>query len=482
MNEQTLPLSALQMPPLPDEVAVRQLLDHVRTGQRGKLVVLDDDPTGIQTVHDVPVYTDWSRETLLQGLQEQGNMFFVLTNSRSFSREKTQQIHREIAGNLAWAARRAGTEFQLLSRGDSTLRGHYPLETETLRQELEKQLPVHFDGEILMPYFGEGGRYTIHGVHYVRAGEQLIPAGQTEFARDATFGYHASNLAEWCQEMTKGRCSAASVVCITLEELRAMDVDGIVNKLMQANDFTRYAVDAADDRDVEVFVAALLRAIGAGKRYLFRCAAGLVRVLGGVERRDLLAGAELRVGRGPGLIWVGSHVKKTTEQLQRLLQAQMLLEPVCFDVSCAEDKDALLRERDRVLEQIEMALAAGHTAVVYTSRRLILARGKRPQDNLAISVGISQAFSSLAAQLRTRPGYIIAKGGITSSDIGVRGLGVRRAWVLGQLLPGVPVWRTGEESRFPGLPYVIFPGNVGDEDSLRWAVEILEAARRAYAQ
>lgn len=482
MNEKALPLSALQMPPLPDEDAVCGLLERARTIWKGKLVVLDDDPTGIQTVHDVPVYTDWNRETLLRGLQEQGNMFFVLTNSRSFSSGETQRVHREIAENLAWAARRAGKDFQLLSRGDSTLRGHYPLETETLRQELEKHLPVCFDGEILMPYFGEGGRYTIHGVHYVRLGNLLMPASQTEFARDATFGYHSSNLADWCQEKTGGRCSASSVVCVTLEELRAMDVDGIADKLMRAHDFTRYVVDAADDRDVEVFAAALLRAIGAGKHYLFRCAAGLVRVLGGVEYRGPLTGPELRVGRSPGLILVGSHVKKTSDQLQQLLQAQMLIEPICFDVSCAADNGALMRERDRVLRQIDMVLAANHTAVVYTSRRLILAQGNQPQENLAVSVEISKALSSLAALLHIRPGYILAKGGITSSDVGVRGLGVRRAWVLGQLLPGVPVWRTDDESRFPGLPYVIFPGNVGSEDSLRQAVEILEAARKAYAQ
>lgn len=478
MNEQILPLSALQAPPLPDEAAVRRVLDRARASLNGKLVVLDDAPTGIQTVHDVPVYTDWRKETLLRGLQERGRMLFILTNSRSFSRQETQRVHREIADNLAWAARRAGVEFHLLSRGDSTLRGHYPLETETLRRELEKQLPVHFDGEILMPYFNEGGRYTIHGVHYVRTGDVLIPAGQTEFARDATFGYQSSDLAEWCQEKTEGRCAASSVFCITLEELRAMDMDGILDKLMRARDFTRYVIDAADDRDVEVFAAALLQAIAAGKRYLFRCAAGLVRVLGGVEYRNLLTWAELRTGHAPGLILVGSHVKKTTDQLQYLLQSQMLLEPICFDVSCAADGAAFMRERDRVLEQMEKVLTAGHTAVVYTSRRLILAQDGSPQDNLAVSVGISQAISSLVAQLHTRPGYIIAKGGITSSDVGVKGLGVRRAWVLGQLLPGVPVWRTGEESRFPGLPYVIFPGNVGGEDSLRQAVEILETGRR----
>ncbi len=477
MNEQRLPLAALAVPPLPQEDDVRQLLVRARSGFAGKLVVLDDDPTGIQTVHDVPVYTDWSRETLLRGLREAGDIFFVLTNSRSFSREETERVHREIAGNLAWAAEQADRPFLLLSRGDSTLRGHWPLETETLRQELEHRTDLRFNGEILMPYFAEGGRYTIHGVHYVRTGQELVPAGQTEFARDATFGYHASELGEWCQEMTQGRCPAASVVHITLEELRSMDVDGITAKLMAARDFTRYAVDAADDRDVEIFVAALLRAIAGGKHYLFRCAAGLVRVLGGVEKRPLLTGEELESGRGPGLVLVGSHVKKTTMQLECLLEAGLPVEPVCFDVSCAGDGQALLRERDRVLADLERTLRAGRTAVVYTSRKLLRVREGQSQDNLAISVRISQALSSLAALLTVRPGYIVAKGGITSSDVGVKGLGVRRAWVMGQLLPGIPVWRTGPESRFPGLPYVIFPGNVGDTDSLRRAVEILETGR-----
>lgn len=300
-----------------------------------------------------------------------------------------------------------------------------------------------------MPYSGESGCYTIRGTHYVRTGDVLVPAGQTEFARDAAFGYRASDLAEWCGEMTEGRCAASGVVRITLDELRAPDVAGITGKLMDAHDFTRYAVDAADDRDAEVFAAALLQAIAAGKRYLFRCAAGLVRVLGRVERRAPLTRAELQPGHGPGLILVGSHTKKTTDQLQHLLQAQMLLEPICFDVSGAADSAALTRERDRVLEQLEKVLAAGHTAVVYTSRRLIPGRGGSPQEDRAISARISQAIASLAAQLHARPGYIIAKGGITSSDVGVRGLGMQRAWVLGQLLPGVSVWRTGEESRFP---------------------------------
>jgi uncharacterized protein YgbK (DUF1537 family) len=65
---------------------------------------------------------------------------------------------------------------------------------------------------------------------------------------------------------------------------------------------------------------------------------------------------------------------------------------------------------------------------------------------------------------------LIAKGGITSSDIATKSLKVKLAMVAGSILPGVPVWKLGEESLFPGMHYVIFPGNVGGDDALSLAV------------
>ena len=78
------------------------------------------------------------------------------------------------------------------------------------------------------------------------------------------------------------------------------------------------------------------------------------------------------------------------------------------------------------------------------------------------------------SQLHVKPAYIIAKGGITSSDVGTKALKVKKALVMGQIQKGIPVWLTGEESKFPGMPYIIFPGNVGDKDTLRLIVEELE--------
>jgi uncharacterized protein YgbK (DUF1537 family) len=78
-------------------------------------------------------------------------------------------------------------------------------------------------------------------------------------------------------------------------------------------------------------------------------------------------------------------------------------------------------------------------------------------------------------RLEVLPRYLIAKGGITSSDVATRGLGVKRAMVAGQLLPGIPVWQLGAEARFPGLNYIVFPGNVGGPDALLAAVRKLTA-------
>ena len=471
-----MPASLTGQLPLPDGALVAQMLAKARDGFDRKIVVLDDDPTGVQTVHDLPVYTDWRCETLESGLTEEGTMFFVLTNSRGFSQQETECVHREIAENLLVVSEKTSVPFLLVSRGDSTLRGHYPLETETLRRTLEANSAVRYDGEIIMPYFKEGGRLTIGNVHYVQTGDRLVPAGMTEFARDTTFAYNASDLlVEWCEERTGGRYTVKDMTAISLEELRAPDYDAILQKLMTVKRFGKVIVNAAEDRDVDVFTAALLEAVKQGKEFLIRSAAGLVRVLGNVDHRPLLKRKELRgtdtdVG---GLVVVGSHVKKTTEQLKCLLDAGLELCLICFDAETAFTPNGLEAERDRVFLETERALRSGKTAVVYTSRWVLRTQEDDAQGNLNLSVRISEALTSVVGELTVRPAFLIAKGGITSSDVGIRALAVHRAWVMGQVAPGVPVWRTGEESKFPGLSYVIFPGNVGGVTTLRDIVSML---------
>lgn len=470
-----MPATLTEQIPLPDGNLVAEALRAARAGFSRKIVVLDDDPTGIQTVHDIPVYTEWTERTLEQALSENGRMFFILTNSRGFTVEETEQAHCQIAKNLALASEKTGVPFLVLSRGDSTLRGHYPLETETVRKILEEKTAICFDGEVIMPYFKEGGRLTIGDIHYVKAGEQLIPVGMTEFAKDTTFAYSSSDLKDWCEERTSGTYASSKIISISLEELRNLDYDGMLKKLMPVHNFGKIIVNAADDIDVEVFVTVLLRALQSGKEFMFRCAAGLVRVLGNVDRRPLLTQTDLcpDISNFGGLVIVGSHVKKTTAQLEYLLNEEHTINSICFDVETALEPNKLEQERDRVLKEAEESIRSGKTAIVYTSRKVLRLKKESTQENLKLSVHISQALTSVVTLLSVRPRFIIAKGGITSSDVGTQALAVRRAWVMGQVAPGVPVWKTGKESKFPDLSYIIFPGNVGDVDTLQKVVHML---------
>ncbi len=435
-----------------------------------KIIVLDDDPTGIQTVHDVHVYTDWGIESIRQGFAEENRVFYLLTNSRSFTVEETTRVHREIAANIAAVARETGVPFQVILRGDSTLRGHYPLETLLVRDTLEKALGIHYDGEILCPFFEEGGRYTIGDIHYVDVRGELIPAGETEFARDKTFGYHASNLADYIAEKSG---HAVAVQSISLEMLRGQRYDEICQLLMETTDYGHLIVNAVSYEDLAVFAIAFYRAAAQGKKFMIRSSASLVKVLGCISDRPLLTAADLGIQAGPGgLVIAGSHTQKTTQQLAALSELPYVKQ-IVLNQHLVLNPPAFADEVRRVTEEVNHCIHEGQTVVVMTRRERIDAGTGNPEDDLRIAVTISDAITSIVCNLREVPSFLIAKGGITSSDIGTRGLQVKKALAMGQILPGIPVWKTGPESRFPGLSYVIFPGNVGQEDSLRIIVEKL---------
>ncbi len=446
----------------------REALREALQGLGRRIVVLDDDPTGVQTVHGVTVYTRWDRETLLEAFRAPERMFFVLTNSRALTEAGTRALHAGIAEDLAAVAAETGEDFLLLSRSDSTLRGHWPLETEVLRQGLEAAGLPPFDGELILPFFPEGGRYTLGGVHYVRQGGMLVPAGQTEFAADRSFGFTASALPDWCEEKSGGRYSAESCCRVSLEELRAGDAASVAKKLEAVTGFRKICADCADYGDLAVLVTALCMALNAGKRFLFRCAAALPKVLGGIEDRPLLEGRELVDPGNPngGILLVGSHVGRTSRQLEVLRGGGLPLEFIPFDQHRVLEEGGLEDELRQVLARCEDTLRTGRSAAVFTRRERIDAPGGDADEQLRISAQISDALIRVIGELTVRPSFVAAKGGITSSDVGTRALHVRRALVMGQIRPGVPVWQTGPESKFPGLPYVIFPGNVGAEDDL----------------
>lgn len=465
-----------------DEPASDASLRREIASNAKKIVVLDDDPTGVQTVHDVSVYTGWDYASMLSAFRERNNLFYILTNSRGLTAEQTMKAHDEIAVAVDAAARETGQDYLYISRSDSTLRGHYPLETNLLRDCYERHTGKAVDGEILCPFFKEGGRFTIDNTHYVKYADTLIPANETEFAKDKTFGYTAATLPEYVEEKTGGKYRAADVICISLEDIHDMDYDRIEAQLMAVKDFNKIVVNAVDYADVKVFCTALYRAMRKGKVFMFRTAAAFVKVMGGVTDQPFLTREKMiEAADGPrqgtengGIIIVGSHTDKTTKQLEAL-RGLKDIEFIELDARLVKDDAAFAEEVRRCLDREDSCIRVGRTVCCYTTRAPITADTGDREDELRLSVKISDAVQSLVGRLTVTPAFVIAKGGITSSDIGTKALGVKRANVLGQIRPGIPVWQTGPESKFPLTPYVIFPGNVGETETLKEVVEILTA-------
>lgn len=457
-----------------DEAYIDSLLKKEIEANNKKIVVLDDDPTGVQTVHDISVYTNWDKDSIRQGFEEENNLFYVLTNSRGFTEDQTTKAHHEIAEVVDEVARETGKEYIFISRSDSTLRGHYPLETQLLKADYEKNTGKTIDGEIMCPFFKEGGRFTIDNVHYVKYGEELVPANETEFAKDKTFGYTAYTMPEYIEEKTKGEYKAADVTCISLEDIHNMDIDKIEAQLMEVTGFNKVIVNAVDYADVKVFCTALYRAMAKGKVFMFRTAAAIVKVMGAVTDQPLLTREQMVVKEttNGGIVVVGSHTEKTTKQVECLKELKDI-EFIELDATLVKDDDAFEAEVSRCLAREEECIRAGKTVCCYTTRALITADTGDKEDELRLSVKISDAVQSLVGRLSITPSFVIAKGGITSSDVGPKALEVKKANVLGQIKPGIPVWQTGEESKFPLTPYVIFPGNVGEISTLKEAVEVL---------
>ena len=247
-------LSALG-PEYPSLHAQHQILHSFRTSKHS-LVILDDDPTGTQTCHDIAVLTVWDVPTLIQEFKTCSPGFFILTNSRALPPTDAENLIRAICRNVADAAEIAGQRVEIVLRGDSTLRGHFPLEVEVAESVFGKA-----DAWVLAPFFFQGGRYTIGDVHYVAEGDQLIPAGATAFAKDATFGYKSSNLRDYIQEKAPGKFRSDQIHSITIEDSRKGGPQKVAERLVALSEGDIVIVNAAAESDMHVFVAGLLLGI-----------------------------------------------------------------------------------------------------------------------------------------------------------------------------------------------------------------------------
>ncbi|MGI2314921.1 hypothetical protein BUY27_10205 [Staphylococcus cohnii] len=423
-----------------------------------KIIVLDDDPTGTQTVKDLPVYTEWSEELIEDGFKQSNNMFYILTNSRALNEEETTILHQEISSNIEKVSQRLNHPYLIISRGDSTLRGHFYLEPKVL----DDASISGFDAIFYLPEFFEGDRFTYNGVHYLKENGDYIPVSQSEFSNDTTFGFKSETMADFIEEKSKGAIESNQVYHITLEQIRKRKKKEIFNVFEALNNLDAVVVDALNDEDMDYFSACLTEYLAKNnKKFIFRTAASFVKAMCETPG-EIINLKNYKQNNNGGIIIVGSHVKKTSDQLNHLLN-NTNIHSIEFDVKQVT-KDTLNKYINEKTTQVEQIISNGEDVVVYTSRDVI--KTENLINNLSISTNISNSLVEIIRSLQIQPKFIIAKGGITSSDVATQGLNIKKAYVIGQVTKGVPVWLTGNEAKYQKMPYVIFPGNVGDEDTV----------------
>ena len=425
-----------------------------------KIIVLDDDPTGSQTVHSCLLLTQWDVDTLRLGLRDEIPIFFILTNTRALVPAEAARVTREVTHNLQAAlAAESINDFLVVSRSDSTLRGHYPVETDVIAVELGP-----FDAHFLVPAFFEGGRVTRDSIHYLMVNGVETPVHETEFARDSVFAYDHSYLPDYVAQKTQGKIPAPAVERFLLADIRA----GSVPRLMQLSNNQCCVVDGETQADFDQFAADILQAAQQGKRFLFRSAASILTSLANLGTQPIAAEdmAEYVRGGKPGVVIMGSHVRKSTEQLERLLQETSVV-GIEIDVShlLEDNPDQRQTLLTGILTQVHQIHTDGKTPVVYTSRRELTF--DNVQTRLDFGVAVSSLLMDIVRGLPSEIGFLISKGGITSNDTLSTGLALRTARLLGQVLAGCSMVRTpGDHPQYPNLPVVLFPGNVGDAEGL----------------
>ena len=455
MQHHPVPLKVTldSLPPLWPQDVLPQIRT-ILTETPSMVFVLDDDPTGAQTVQDASFLTEWTRDMLLSEYHQPEKATFLLTNTRAKTEAEAVEINTTLGREFDQLANYLKIPISIISRSDSTLRGHFPAELDALA----KGMGNSHDGIVFIPFFIQGGRYTIDDIQYVADEGMLAPVGQTPFARDSAFGYESSNLRDWIEEKTFGKVLAKDVLSVSIDDIRIGGPDVVAKKLKDMKSSDICIINAADMRDLDVVALAMLTLQNSyGKNYLIRSSASFVRSRLGQEERPILTKKEMGYTRkGGALILVGSHVPGSTSQLESLLNL-----PNVYGLELDVHK-ALQHDKDQIIsitEQTDRLLAESKDIVIYTSREVVT--GSSPDEYLEIGTTITEAITEVVSDITITPRYIISKGGMTSSNIIVNALKIKRATVPGQIASGVLVLQLGLESKYPGSKLILWPGNVG---------------------
>ncbi|MGG1639013.1 four-carbon acid sugar kinase family protein [Paenibacillus sp. NRS-1760] len=412
------------------------------TADNRKIFVLDDDPTGTQTVSGVEIILQPAFQKYHEFCSSTASVVYVLTNTRALPKEDAIQLLTQIRAEATRAAREAGKEAVFLLRGDSTLRGHVFAEIDTFSQADSVSLFV--------PAFPEGGRVTVDGIHYLTVEVKRIPVHQTEFAKDTTFGYQSEKLVDYVAEAGDGR----KAVIVPLEQLRSTMGQGLRDALLQAAPGTCVIPEAEFLSDLELIAAGLMGALGKGRHVVVRSASSFIAVLTNLRSQTIERVENLdRV-----LVVCGSHTEASTRQLQELIRYTRPPIVIPTDRILQGGLDLLIEEvSSRLIENLRH-----YGFAVLTSERI----RRLEHGDLATGARVMNVIIEIVRKVSAHCDGVISKGGITSAQVAADGLLSQTAYVKGQLEAGVSLWEVElEDGR--RLPYAVIPGNVGNHQTIK---------------
>jgi uncharacterized protein YgbK (DUF1537 family) len=415
------------------------------------LIVLDDDPTGAQAQAGVPVVLDWGPELLAAVAYRGPRAVHLLTNTRALSGDEA----RIVTGQAAAAAAAAFPGSRILLRGDSTLRAHLLPEYVGLRDAICPGLtPVL----MLVPALPAAGRITEGGVHYLQQGGSRIGLELTEYARDPDFAYSSARLLDWAEERSGGFFAASAGVELGIERIRRAGAGAVAGALLELSARRVPAVlvlDSINDSDLEIVADGLREGEQAGADVLVRSAPAFVGILSGARAERLEPMPE---GEPAVLVICGSYVPRSSRQLDVLARAR----PDSLVWVRTERLTGGERESEIAARAAEAAdrLKSGGLAVVASTRGVL-----QSEDRLQAGAAIASGLAAILARVRKHADLVVSKGGITSAVNLREGLQSVLAEVLGPVRDGISLWSVDTPER-QGLPFVVFPGNVGTDEDL----------------
>jgi len=412
-----------------------------------KTVILDDDPTGTQFATGVRVLLEWDSQTIADSLTD-ANAVYIQTNSRSISEEKAVDLSRQIKLETELAGKILGQPINFILRGDSTLRGHVFAETDVFVAPNSKLLFV--------PAYPDIGRTTLGAIHRVKIEGVDTPAHETEFASDPVFPFSTSLLIDYVSEK-----SSRKSISIPLSQVRS-GIQNLADIFLAIPDGVVILPDVETNEDLRVIAAAANLLREDGTSVVVRCAAPLAAMMVGVDSKKLLTGPIITEPFSV-LLAAGSHTAGATSQLSKVSEDYGA--PIVINTS-----DAMQNAREcgnKAVQSVVLQLEESHFGFITTERTRLA-----EHNTLEHGEKVMEALISAVTQIEPLVEAVIAKGGITSAEVARQGIGAKSAWVLGQILPGISLWKI-EDRTGRSLYYVVVPGNVGDSETLVSVLKIL---------